>query len=1342
MNLFEYNSRLPEKYRGQKQNNFNSDSFLISERKPSFSETFDAYFGYTYDRIGERIYDVYKYGRDPTRTGFYAKRDPNYNPFDDLLGYEEYAEYLTTNAVNAEHMQSLKNRIESNKQDRETLGNASLINQFAVGMFDPVNLIALPFGGPTIGIARSALRTGVGVGILQTGQEAIRAPFDPLNQPLEVPINIGMATLGGFLLGGAFSILPTRKASAIKKTKKNLDNFISHVGGIKAEEYLEGPKQINREPFKNITDEDLNLKLTNQDIVTKKLVDEYESVKQRFQDGEDVHARLVELDGQISDAIGASNPLKLETKLRIIDKAVQGEKQFKIAGNGYYDAFLYNLIPSPLRSVINNKNVTNKSKFYIMKLAGDSGMLTTLEQLGVSIGKSVHQLSSARNGKMYRVESNIANDWREHGRRSSVMTKLTYNFSDMSQRITNRVEGIKEENFLTTPREQQTLSMYIKGINYHRIMETPLSQLSEAQRRSIKTLDDYYKSMNDELISAGLLGSNSRIKKEISKLEKDLEQTKLLLTKSKGLRVSNKDLFTNPKAAFDPNIKEVIKPKYKFQKDFESILELRIKDLEERIAEDKSSLEFALDINIDEKKFSPRFYSKQKILDNRTEFENVLIKSFKENPFIFTKNKDGTVIKKQLSIEPKDLKKRAKEVTDNILGLNDEGNIDNVYQGFVGSKHLRHRQITASDKDLYPFLEDNPFKILRAYNQKVSPVLEFARIFEGKTLNDIRHEIYTDMIENKKSLEEAQKVFMKFKGLYDRIVGSPVKNPDKMSYRFSRIIRSFAQMNYLGKAVLSTISEPAKLFHDHDFKDVFKGFFDLIEAGTKGPESLGGLKADEVFLAGEGLDIVLQTTHMRLVDDIKKNQLHNDIFDKMNNAFFTVNGLAPITNLLKQWDGILRQHTLIKNSIKITEGTATQQERFFMRRYGIDDTMAFQIANAPWQRTRRGLYFANSEEWLNTKQFKHIADVDIRDMDTTETYWKGKKNAISFVEKKRNKKPILYLDKEAIYFDFENKKYTKPGVKNVKPFPDDAFNSKEDYYNFIKLKEVYYLTKKQNKNETKSAYENRIRKLAYTELQNQTQMNKETLEAFRSSLNSGVLNTILMGTPADKPLITDGVVYIPMRVAKRFGMKEDESVKGYARFENGILGLPFQFYSYSLAAVNKITGSFLQGQVKNRAVALVGAVGLAYLGQKLRTNEYTWDNLSYTDKFARAFDYSGLASLYTGLFYEAFHTAYALDQDISYGLLKPKYNVNADGPAETIVGISGAGPSIFFDFVSNSFTLATGKEIKLNKGGFDFIEGNRSNAASEITRSLPFATIPGIQLLTNEVSGTIKEMGD
>ena len=104
---FLYKSRLPEKYQNEILRSYSNNQSFVPEQRPTWGDTWAAQISYTYGRIKERISDVYTYGRDPTRTGYYAKRDKNYNAFDDLFGYEDYADYLTTNAVNAEHMACL-----------------------------------------------------------------------------------------------------------------------------------------------------------------------------------------------------------------------------------------------------------------------------------------------------------------------------------------------------------------------------------------------------------------------------------------------------------------------------------------------------------------------------------------------------------------------------------------------------------------------------------------------------------------------------------------------------------------------------------------------------------------------------------------------------------------------------------------------------------------------------------------------------------------------------------------------------------------------------------------------------------------------------------------------------------------------------------------------------------------------------------------------------------------------------------------------------------------------------------------------------------------------------------
>jgi hypothetical protein len=89
------------------------------------------------------------------------------------------------------------------------------------------------------------------------------------------------------------------------------------------------------------------------------------------------------------------------------------------------------------------------------------------------------------------------------------------------------------------------------------------------------------------------------------------------------------------------------------------------------------------------------------------------------------------------------------------------------------------------------------------------------------------------------------------------------------------------------------------------------------------------------------------------------------------------------------------------------------------------------------------------------------------------------------------------------------------------------------------------------------------------------------------------------------------------------------------------------------------------------------------------------------------------------------------------GLLQPKYNVSDQGPIESVAGLAGAGPSIFWDYATNSFTLATGKEIDYAQGAFQFLDGDRGTAARQFLRAAPFAGLPVVQGFVNEFGKAI-----
>jgi hypothetical protein len=233
----------------------------------------------------------------------------------------------------------------------------------------------------------------------------------------------------------------------------------------------------------------------------------------------------------------------------------------------------------------------------------------------------------------------------------------------------------------------------------------------------------------------------------------------------------------------------------------------------------------------------------------------------------------------------------------------------------------------------------------------------------------------------------------------------------------------------------------------------------------------------------------------------------------------------------------------------------------------------------------------------------------------------------------------------------------------------------------------------------------------------------ETLTTFRTALQSGILNTIIMGTPADKPIIVDGVAYIPMSVASKFGMPEHRVVKGYARIESGLLGLPFQFYSYALGAINKITMSAAQGQMKNRTVGLAMSLGLGMMAVQIKTPDWAFDEMTWRDWFARGFDQSGIAALYSDMFYQSLHTGLALSgKNITGGLIQPKFP--SDDAYGATIGLGGAGPSIGYDYL---------EALK------DMIAGDFSEGAKNLIRTLPFMRLWFAKGTINEFTNNFED---
>jgi len=511
-------------------------------------------------------------------------------------------------------------------------------------------------------------------------------------------------------------------------------------------------------------------------------------------------------------------------------------------------------------------------------------------------------------------------------------------------------------------------------------------------------------------------------------------------------------------------------------------------------------------------------------------------------------------------------------------------------------------------------------------------------------------------------------------------------------------------LNYLGSAGFSTLPDFAKIMMEHEMGTVWKSLFGVMS------DNRVRMSSAEGRIAGEIIDILKGDAHMRFTENMKNNPLNDGFMSKVRTGFFMLNGVAPMTTIFKKMDAIARGHTLIDYSIKLTQGKASPMEVAYLARYNIGLAEATAISKAPWERTEAGLILPNSRAWENA--------IELPETTAVITIGEGKKIGDRYVPAFFNEKSNrITIDKAFILDDFKNKPWTSPKLDGVKALPENQFKNPEEWYNFVLTHEIMHTKFRPKKNEPTFAYENRINQLALSELSKRKQISMDTVENFRTAMNSGIMNTVLMGTPADKPIAVDGVFYVPMHVARKFGMSEDKKFKGYARIENGLLGMPFQFMSYSFAAANKITASLAQGQIKNRAVAITASMGLGYMGMELKYKDWQMQQMSWPDVIARSFDASGIAALHSDLFYTAMNMSQALGgPNISGGLVNPKFKQEKSG-LDAALAVGGAAPS---------YAVDVGRGIK------ELLDGNYGQGANELVRRLPTAQL---WFLKDEING-------
>ena len=1298
--------------------------FRVPERdaEPEFwRDTVAASLGYQYAPVVDYIRNSLKYG-DEVEVG--------YNPLEDMDGYQQYQSHLI-HAQSREHMEDLKLQIDNNLKRRQVLQDSSVIAQFGAGIFDPINLIALPFGGPAAGITRSALRTGTSVAALQTGLEAFRYPFDPVATPEESIVNIGSAFVTGATIGGLLSIPATRRAAVMRKTNDEIEDYIDATQGFTIEDIRMIGERETRE-LGTETDEVLNTRRTSLPKVINALEESVQALEIEKVTGKPSLKRLDEIDGEIQAkkitlATERNNlvSIRKEQGLRRAEtiKGMDTADAHGMASNFFTDSWAFKAVSTPMKRIL-QATLPDSVKEYTVRLAGDSGVLLKMNQLGFASPKSVHQYAATRNGEWLSVYTNMLEKYGEHSKKGPAIVKFDVNLSNMDGSFTN---------FL-----RETNEKYIRG----EAGSTP------AQNESIELLRGFYKEWENRLTEVGILGNVKsmqakiiRTEKALVKLEDEIAYLESLnsLNKKQTARLEN---LRTRRDATGSKLDEL--------------------DGEMSIIREETPMPRGEEVMF------PRYWDRDAIIERRQEFAEILFDHFTKNPTVFERVEyEGRHIRNisQLTddellarfgaefginrfetrpgffsifrddiIPDRDLRTYNREV----FGFFDlDGKTVNVNRTKVFKAYEKYKKLMEDPAEAYKrldqgdasttgwhhrkFIYDN-WKSFKTFNDfqdfVIAHEMHHAKIFAKYKEDDVSFEMRVNdaalgFINRQHNALRSRRpayvertlptdrdsVMARVDKTIDEILGMKDPASDEVAFYGSNrskhfrhrkldipneLVTEFIQMDPMAvmKAYTQRVApqyEFSKMYGGKSLEELLDDIDDDMFAAGKSLAETNKVRRDFTHLYDRVVGTVLedptalsQRTATVLRDAAQLSYLGSAGFSTLPD-FAKIMMEHELGDVMKALYGILSDQRVRMNTkegklageiLEIIAGDAHMRL--------IDEVSNNPFSQGFYQKNvsklKWGFYLANLLAPM-TNVMKKL-DATVR----SHTLIDMSMRVAGADTKKATKFDIEYLARYGI------------GQAEAKQFAELVQNG-----TIQKTENGLYLPN----SEAWPAQYNKLR------------------QEFRSSMNSGIMNTILMGTPADKPLIVDGVAYVPMRIAKMFGAKqkhESKKFRGYFRIENGLLGLPFQFYSYTLAAVNKITASYATGQARNRAVALVTSMGLAYAGLELKNAGRPWvmDNMSFSDKLARSFDMSGLAALYSDIFYTSMHVSAALGgPDVGMGLISPKRPVE-EGYGSAAMEVLGAGPSI-------------GQEVA--EGVKEFTQGNYGEGSKKIIRTLPTARL-------------------
>ena len=1239
-------------------------------RTPTVSQAVGNEISYYFGGIAEQLRQNVTYGTKIEEGYDFTKHIPT--------GFEGYASAFAT-TVNPEHAADVARFITKRQELRQDQSDTPVGTSLVGALLNPINLIPIPLGvamsGTRASLALTASRGALAVGSVEFAANLGIEQSDPVQTWTETFMNTATAAAFGGVATGLFSVPAVSKTNALAKVREQSTAIFTAarsmetMGGIT-------PGAIDRFTARN----------TRPLGQTENVDDALLGVNTRISDLERELVIIADGSGEARLIQDEIDELKMQRQgfadeafFRKVEEAGVDLGDIYRPSEGVDNPFI-NFVTNPFRRAItaNFGAANNDVKKAFVALAGDAGTQLKLHEAGVTAPLSVHQLSTKDIGEFAVTYDGMVKLWAEDtgapAPGTSVLSNPDVNMTSLSRMV---------------QRDGLTITAWLSEVNRKRVVG---GDMTSSEARAARMMDDYFARWEERLIETGQLRTKATLARKVNDLE--LEVTAL----RERIVTASDDKLDELNATLASR---------------QSILDETRFELENPMLAEK------------EEAFLPRYWNMGEVRKNRQELKDILINWYEQNPYII-RFSDETMKWERIDL-PADrdaIAKRADETIETILGNRTDPEGQNVFTGAGRPSALRSRQLDIPNSLVFKFIEQNPVNVMSSYASRTSASYHFAKQFGGnrsKVVGDMRTKLTLAGVKP----DAIEKTVRDFNHLYDRVVGRVIQDPDAWNQRAAALLRDAASFTYLGGAGIAAVGDFGRIVMEHEGQTVVRvaqAMFDPV---------LRKASRDQVRAAGGALDMLLGSAHLRMVDDQNYNVISNGVMDRARNTFHTLNLLGPVTTIAKQFSGALAGHNLIELSGKLANGTATEFDITYLARHGIDPDLARAIAESPYQvDPKTGFILPNVDEWAGNYKVPTVEGNRVRIIEVNEdgssvgkTNDAGEYVAAFYRPDEEGPGGTIYFDREHIEtVKFNEKAWTKPRMEGVKPLPEDAFKTPREFANFVMLHEIMHTrfsAQDLNLPPKSAAYENRINQLAMIEHKKSQKMAQDTADRFRTAVNTSINNTVLMATPADKPIMMDGVVYVKAELGARIGLEPDKKNPAYSRIENAFLALPLQFYAYSLANVNKTVGLMMQGAVRNRTMGIAAMMGLGYMVTAIRTPDYVWEKMPIQDKLARSFDMSGIAALYSDLFYTGLQTSLAFGgPNITGGFISPRFPQKPN-MVDAVTGLTGAGTSWAADMGRSAALFANG----------DYGEG-----AATFVKNLPFSNLWFIRGEVNEFS--------